>query len=54
VVFSGLSIATLLTLFIIPCFYLLIHDLFTRRDRQPVPVEISMLPSQPTHKLSQK
>ncbi len=54
VVFSGLSIATLLTLFIIPCFYLLIHDLFTRRDRQPVPVEIPMLPSQPTHKLSQK
>jgi multidrug efflux pump subunit AcrB len=28
VVFSGLSLATLLTLFIIPCFYLLIHDLF--------------------------
>ena len=28
VVFSGLSLATLLTLFIIPCFYLLLHDLF--------------------------
>jgi multidrug efflux pump subunit AcrB len=28
VVFSGLSLATVLTLFIIPCFYLLIHDLF--------------------------
>lgn len=27
VVFSGMAIATLLTLFIIPCFYLLIHDL---------------------------
>ncbi len=27
VVFSGLSLATLLTLFIIPCFYLLLHDL---------------------------
>jgi multidrug efflux pump subunit AcrB len=27
VVFSGLSVATLLTLFIIPCFYLLLHDL---------------------------
>jgi multidrug efflux pump subunit AcrB len=27
VVFSGLSLATVLTLFIIPCFYLLIHDL---------------------------
>ncbi|WP_404788526.1 efflux RND transporter permease subunit [Altericista sp. CCNU0014] len=28
VVFSGLSLATVLTLFIIPCFYLLVHDLF--------------------------
>ncbi len=28
VVFSGLSLATLLTLFLIPCFYLLLHDLF--------------------------
>jgi multidrug efflux pump subunit AcrB len=54
VVFSGLSVATLLTLFIIPCFYLLIHDLFTRRERPPVDVEISMLPSQSPHKLSQK
>ncbi len=35
VIFSGLSLATLLTLFIIPCFYLLLHDLFglfTRKD----------------------
>ncbi|MGE5658551.1 MAG: efflux RND transporter permease subunit [Actinomycetota bacterium] len=30
VVFSGLSLATLLTLFIIPCFYLLLHELFGR------------------------
>lgn len=30
VVFSGLSLATLLTLFIIPCFYILLHDLFDR------------------------
>ena len=30
VVFSGLSLATLLTLFIIPCFYLLLHDLVDR------------------------
>ncbi|EKQ70010.1 cation/multidrug efflux pump [Leptolyngbyaceae cyanobacterium JSC-12] len=30
VVFSGLSLATLLTLFIIPCFYVLLHDLFDR------------------------
>ncbi|WP_338038167.1 efflux RND transporter permease subunit [Neosynechococcus sphagnicola] len=28
VVFSGLSLATLLTLFIVPCFYVLLHDLF--------------------------
>ena len=28
VVFFGLSLATLLTLFIIPCFYTLLHDLF--------------------------
>jgi multidrug efflux pump subunit AcrB len=28
VVFSGLSLATLLTLFIIPCFYLILHDFF--------------------------
>jgi hypothetical protein len=27
VVFSGLSLATLLTLFIIPCFYVVLHDL---------------------------
>jgi multidrug efflux pump subunit AcrB len=31
VVFSGLSLATLLTLFIIPCFYLMLHDLFGGR-----------------------
>jgi len=29
VVFSGLSLATLLTLFIIPCFYILLHDFFS-------------------------
>jgi Cu/Ag efflux pump CusA len=28
VVFSGMAIATLLTLFIIPCFYVMLHDLF--------------------------
>jgi len=28
VVFSGLSLATLLTLFIVPCFYILLHDFF--------------------------
>jgi len=30
VVFSGLSLATVLTLFIIPCFYVLLHDIFKR------------------------
>lgn len=30
VVFSGLALATLLTLFIIPCFYLLLHDWFDK------------------------
>ena len=30
VVFSGLSLATFLTLFIIPCFYTLLHDLFSQ------------------------
>lgn len=31
VVFSGLSLATLLTLVIIPCFYVLLHDIFASR-----------------------
>lgn len=30
VVFSGLTLATLLTLFIIPCFYVLLHSIFKR------------------------
>jgi multidrug efflux pump subunit AcrB len=30
VVFSGLTLATLLTLFIIPCFYVLLHNIFKR------------------------
>ncbi len=29
VVFSGLTLATLLTLFIMPCFYVLLHDIFS-------------------------
>jgi multidrug efflux pump subunit AcrB len=36
VVFSGLALATLLTLFIIPCFYSLLHDffgMFSHRER---------------------
>ncbi len=34
VVFSGLSLATLLTLFIIPCFYILLHDIFSLGSRK--------------------
>ncbi len=30
VVFAGLTLSTLLTLFIIPCFYVLLHDIFKR------------------------
>ncbi|MEP0869383.1 efflux RND transporter permease subunit [Trichocoleus desertorum AS-A10] len=46
VVFFGMSLATVLTLFIIPCFYTLLHDWhggFGRKRRlapQPIPVEV--------------
>ncbi len=43
VVFSGLSLATLLTLFIIPCFYTLLHDWhggFGRKQRHYLPVAV--------------
>ncbi len=43
VVFSGLSVATLLTLFMIPCFYLLIHDLFSRRGRGNSGMDLSLV-----------
>jgi multidrug efflux pump subunit AcrB len=33
VVFAGMSLATLLTLFIIPCFYILLHNLFQGSDK---------------------
>ncbi|MBR8830208.1 MAG: Multidrug resistance protein MdtC [Chroococcopsis gigantea SAG 12.99] len=37
VVFSGLALATVLTLFIIPCLYVLLHDIFSgRRQKNPV------------------
>jgi CzcA family heavy metal efflux pump len=36
VVFSGLSLATVLTLFIIPCFYTLLHDLLDLKWAQPM------------------
>ncbi len=37
VVFSGLALATLLTLFIIPCFYLLLHEFFDRFSKRKLP-----------------
>jgi multidrug efflux pump subunit AcrB len=43
VVFSGLSLATLLTLFIIPCFYTLLHDWhggMGRKQRRYLPVAV--------------
>ncbi len=36
VVFSGLSLATLLTLFVIPCFYTLLHDGMGRSELPPL------------------
>jgi multidrug efflux pump subunit AcrB len=38
VVFSGLSLATLLTLFIIPCFYVLLHELVGKLAGKKTPV----------------
>lgn len=44
VVFSGMAIATLLTLFIIPCFYIMLHDLFHwNRGKQLSPSTPKML-----------
>lgn len=50
VVFSGLSLATLLTLFIIPCFYLLLHDFFDRRSRQEKTFELPTPISSQNHR----
>lgn len=45
VVFSGLALATLLTLFIIPCFYLLLHDWVGRfSGSKPSTMEVSPQP----------
>ena len=44
VVFSGLAVATLLTLFVIPCFYLLLHDLvdiFSSKPQGNLPTQRS-------------
>lgn len=40
VVFSGLSLATVLTLFIIPCFYTLLHDLLGGTWAKPVLIRL--------------
>ncbi|MCC5648871.1 efflux RND transporter permease subunit [Nostoc sp. XA013] len=40
VVFSGLSLATVLTLFIIPCFYTLLHDLLGANWAKPVLIRL--------------
>ena len=60
VVFSGLSLATLLTLFMIPCFYLLLHDLFGgkwfRRQRirkSSLPLETELVEPPVSEKSSQ-
>lgn len=42
VVFSGLSLATLLTLFIIPCFYTLLHDLLSWKWTKPVSMRLGL------------
>jgi multidrug efflux pump subunit AcrB len=44
VVFYGLSLATMLTLFVIPCFYVIVHDLFnwpSNRQKSPKQTEVA-------------
>jgi multidrug efflux pump subunit AcrB len=41
VTFSGLALATILTLFIIPCFYVLLHELSWAKVKKLVPVKIT-------------
>ncbi|BCL37214.1 efflux RND transporter permease subunit [Nostoc sp. MS1] len=43
VVFSGLSLATVLTLFIIPCFYTLLHDLLGGGWSKPLSTQLQRL-----------
>ncbi|MGI0491065.1 efflux RND transporter permease subunit [Alkalinema pantanalense CENA528] len=45
VVFSGLALATLLTLFIIPCLYLLLHDFFGGRSDDRLSPEFEIVAS---------
>ena len=41
VIFSGLALATILTLFLIPCSYVLIHELSWAKVRKLVPAKVS-------------
>ncbi|QIR37693.1 efflux RND transporter permease subunit [Tolypothrix sp. PCC 7910] len=43
VVFFGMAIATMLTLFIIPCFYILLHDLLGWRWAKPIFMRLRLL-----------
>jgi CzcA family heavy metal efflux pump len=43
VVFSGLSLATVLTLFIIPCFYTLLHDFLDGGWTKPILMQLRLL-----------
>ncbi len=43
VVFSGLSLATVLTLFIIPCFYTLLHDILDGGWTKPILMRLRLL-----------
>ncbi|MCX7594785.1 MAG: efflux RND transporter permease subunit, partial [Fischerella sp.] len=42
VVFAGLSLATLLTLFIIPCFYTLLHDIVSWKWAKRILMRLGM------------
>jgi predicted RND superfamily exporter protein len=42
VVFFGMAIATMLTLFIIPCFYILLHDLLGGNWTKPISTRLSI------------
>ncbi|MFB6274973.1 MAG: efflux RND transporter permease subunit [Halothece sp.] len=48
VVFSGLSLATFLTLFIIPCFYTLLHDLFRSQPPPSDPDKLEAVFQEPS------
>jgi Cu/Ag efflux pump CusA len=48
VVFSGLSLATFLTLFIIPCFYTLLHDLFSSQPPPSDPDKLEAVFQEPS------